>query len=267
MGEYHYQIDRFSLMTTLLNVINENSSETASHVLAHYFLKHFAELDKLNIYDVAETCFVSRSGVQRFCKAIGFDTFSGLKASAAIEREVHKTSFIAYADRPNFPEYALASMVEMTSEIEKLAVEQNLSDLAEMIHDSERVALLTAELSSMAPRDFQQALLVAGKLVALITDSHPDFGLLRPLEKGDLLIVCSATGNYAYAVNEMLRQLAEPHKVLITVNHDPLFQKTYQSVFYLSGHSDDRQRSVYTRYGIGFFLDLLYSAYIRKYYH
>lgn len=266
MNEYTFQIDRFSLMTSLLNVVNENSRDAAPHILALYFLKHFDELDRLNIYDVAEACFISRSSVQRFCKAIGFDTFSTLKINTPVERELHKTSFIAYADRPDFPAYARTSMSEMMHEIEYLAEKQDLADFARSIHDSGHTALLTSEYSSMAPRDLQQELFVAGKLVALITDSHPDFGLLHSLAEGDLLIVCSATGNYAYAIDEEIRRLAGPRRVLITVNRDKLFRETYQTVFYLSEYADDRQRSVYTKYGMGYFLDLLYSTYIRRYY-
>ncbi|MBQ2157871.1 MAG: hypothetical protein II443_04830, partial [Oscillospiraceae bacterium] len=69
MSDYEFHIDRFSLMTSLLNVVNETSSESSANILARYFLEHLYELGKLNIYDVAEDCYISRSGVQRFCKA------------------------------------------------------------------------------------------------------------------------------------------------------------------------------------------------------
>lgn len=266
MGDYSFDIGRFSLMTTLLNVVNENSCESSSYVLACYFLKHFYELDKLNIYDVADECFVSRSGVQRFCKSIGFDTFSGLKSSSPLERNIHKTSFIAYANRPDFRDFTRASMDEMMREVEQMADRQDVAGFARAIHDSANVVLLTAEFSSMAPRDLQQELLVAGKLVSLVTDSHPDYALLRSLTEGDLLIVCSATGNYAYAVNDALAQLTKPNKALVTLNRDPLFAKTYQTVYYLSGQNLDHQRSVYTKYGVSYFLDLLYNTYLREYY-
>ena len=189
MGDYSFDIVRFSLMTTLLNVLNENSCESSSYALACYFLKHFYELDKLNIYDVADECFVSRSGVQRFCKSIGFDTFSGLKGSSPLEREIHKTSFIAYANRDDFRSFTRAAMDEMMREVEQMADRMDVDAFARSIHDSPNVALLTSEFSSMAPRDLQQELLVAGKLVSLVTDSHPDFALLRSLTLDDLLVV------------------------------------------------------------------------------
>ena len=63
----------FSLMTALLAVMNESEPKDPYYVLAQYFLYHFDQLRDLNIYDVADACYVSRSGIRRFCQSIGFD--------------------------------------------------------------------------------------------------------------------------------------------------------------------------------------------------
>ena len=68
----------FSLMTALLAVMNESEPKDPYYVLAQYFLYHFDQLRDLNIYDVADACYVSRSGIRRFCQSIGFDNFSDL---------------------------------------------------------------------------------------------------------------------------------------------------------------------------------------------
>lgn len=265
MEEYEFHINKFSLMTSLLAVVNENSSESSAYVLARYFLEHFAELDKLNIYDVADECYVSRSGIQRFCKSIGFDTFSSLKTNSLVEREIHRQAIVAYARRPDFADYTRSSMGDMMEELERMAGEQDLAGFARKLYESRKVVLLTAEYSSMGPRDLQQELLVAGKFVSLATDSHIDFSLLRSLGEEDMLIVSSATGNYAYAVNDVIRELPKPCRVLLTLNRDTLFREAYDKIFYLSGEGETRQRSVYTKYGVGYFFDLLYNSYIQTY--
>lgn len=266
MSDYEFHIDRFSLMTSLLNVVNETSSESSVNILARYFLEHLYELGKLNIYDVAEDCYISRSGVQRFCKAIGFDTFSNLKINSPVEIGVHQGAIIGYANRENFRSYARDAMGEMMLEIEELSDRQDISDLARRIHDCRRVVLLSAEYSSMAPRNLQQELMAIGKLVFIVTDSHTDFTLLRSLGEDELLIVCSATGNYAYVAQELVGELTLPVKALITLSRDPIFRGSYDKVFYLSENADNCQRSVYTKYGMSFFFDLLYNTYLQMFY-
>lgn len=265
MNSYECRIDQFSLMTSLLNVLNEKNTETSSYVLARYFLERFDRLEQLNIYDVAEECFVSRSGIQRFCKSIGFDTFSNMKFISAMERELSQTTYIAYGRLEDFRENSRQAMNKMMEELEMRADQEDLPGFAQMIHDSQNVVILTAECSSMAPRDLQQELLAAGKLIYLVTDSHPNFDLIQSLGSNDLLVVCSVTGNYAYAINESIAQIESPHKILVTLNRDSFFIKNYHRIIYLSDEGNDRQRSVYTKYGMGYFLDLLYNTYLRQY--
>ena len=81
-------------------------------VLAQYLLYHFDQLKDLNIYDVAEACFVSRSGIRRFCQSIGFDNFSDIKAEAE-EWQRQCNYFIGYSMRPQYKNYLSGSITAM----------------------------------------------------------------------------------------------------------------------------------------------------------
>ena len=271
METERYSMVRFSLMTSLLAVLNENSREDAYFILAKHFLQHFDELDKLNIYDVSEECFVSRSGIRRFCKSIGYDNFSDMK-SAAAEWKRHQVAFIGYANYPEFREHLNVSMNEMMRDINRMADQRSMDKLVELIHKSNDIVLLTSEYSSMAAREFQQEMVVMGKIIRLFTDSNAAPELLKNMDEGDLLITSSATGNYAIAVDEMLRGL-KPYKLLITLNRSKRFYSSYDYILYLtektriSDNITEGQRSVYTKYGVNYFFDLLYSSYVHKYLH
>lgn len=264
-----YSSTRFSLMTSLLNVMNTSSPEDSSYILSRYFLEHFSTLRQLNIFDVAQECFVSRSGIRRFCQSIGFDNFSMLKDYSQ-ERKMHHDVFTHYADRPDFAAAMKADMIKMMDEIEFLAEKQDIGYLVREIHDSPLVYLLTSDYSSMAAREFQLEMMVMGRLVHLLTDSGKGAGRADSLDSGTLVITCSATGNYALAADETVRSL-QAKKVLITKCRFPLFSKTYDRIFYLSetGGEDpplpDSPRDIYTRYGMNYFLDLLYNRYVKTY--
>ena len=110
----------FSLMTALLAVMNESEPKDPYYVLAQYFLYHFDQLRDLNIYDVADACYVSRSGIRRFCQSIGFDNFSDLKAEAD-EWKRQCNYFIGYSVRPDYKEHLSGSIGEMMEEINRIA--------------------------------------------------------------------------------------------------------------------------------------------------
>ena len=139
----------FSLMTALLAVMNESEPKDPYYVLAQYFLYHFDQLRDLNIYDVADACYVSRSGIRRFCQSIGFDNFSDLKAEAD-EWKRQCNYFIGYSVRPDYKEHLSGSIGEMMEEINRIATPAVLDKLAESIHASRHVVLFTSDFSGMA---------------------------------------------------------------------------------------------------------------------
>lgn len=122
-------------MTALLAVMNESEPKDPYYVLAQYFLYHFDQLRDLNIYDVADACYVSRSGIRRFCQSIGFDNFSDLKAEAD-EWKRQCNYFIGYSVRPDYKEHLSGSIGEMMEEINRIATPAVLDKLAESIHAS-----------------------------------------------------------------------------------------------------------------------------------
>lgn len=253
----------FSLMTALLAVMNESEPGEPYYVLAQYFLYHFDQLKELNIYDVAEACYVSRSGIRRFCQSIGFDNFSDLKA-AAEEWKRHCNYFIGYSARPNYKEYLAHAVADMMQEINRLSTTAVLDKLARRIHDSRNVVLFTSDFSGLTARGFQQSMVVMGKLVLIVTDAQDVPGYLKDLTPNDLLMTISATGNFATVMEPLIRE-TQAYKVLITVNHDRHFWSVYDGVIYLSEKDNANARTVYSQYGTNYFFDILYSYYVQKY--
>ena len=253
----------FSLMTALLAVMNESEPKDPYYVLAQYFLYHFDQLRDLNIYDVADACYVSRSGIRRFCQSIGFDNFSDLKAEAD-EWQRQCNYFIGYSVRPNYKEYLASSIEEMMAEINRIATPAVLDKLAEHIHASRHVVLFTSDFSGMAARSFQQSMVVMGKLVQIVSDAHCMTEYLEELTAEDLLITVSATGNFATLMEPLIRKV-EAYKVLMTVNHDKRLWAGQDQVIYLSEKDNSMARTVYSQYGMNYFFDILYSHYVQKY--
>lgn len=253
----------FSLMTALLAVMNESEPKDPYCVLAQYFLYHFDQLRDLNIYDVADACYVSRSGIRRFCQSIGFDNFSDMKAEAD-EWQRQCNYFIGYSVRPNYKEHLSRSIEEMMAEINRYATPAVMDRLAESIHASRHVVLFTSDFSGMAARSFQQSMVVMGKLVQIVSDAHYMLEYLEELTPDDLLITVSATGNFATLMQPVTRKI-KAYRVLVTVNHEKRLWTDYDQVIYLSEKDNSNARTVYSQYGMTYFFDILYSHYVQKY--
>lgn len=258
-ADSHPSIRHFSLMNSLLAVLNRSPHDSMDSTLARYFLERFDRLADLNVYDVAEECFTSRSGIRRFCQSIGLDNFSDLK-SYAWEWSRHRRLFSRYADHDNYREHLMAELANMDRAINEAVPEHMLDRLAGLLHRSERIVILTSDFSSGAVRQFQQSMLYLRKVVDIVTDSTGDVSQLDALTREDTLIVISEHGNYARAVQAALAS-SPVERVLVTVDADKKTMSGFAHALRLSSGPSTAERTVFAQYGITYLFDLLYNRY------
>ncbi|MBQ8994745.1 MAG: MurR/RpiR family transcriptional regulator [Oscillospiraceae bacterium] len=262
-------IKRFNLATSLFNILNTNDENSTDFIIAKYFLDHLYELSNTSIYTVADQCYLSRSSIQRFIKNIGFDSFTSLK-EASKDLIAHQRSYTDYTDHTDYNRYLSESIKNMMDDINSTVKPVTLTNLARRIHDADTVVLMTAEGSGDAVKNFQQQMLTMGKLIRVVTSSSLSSGLLDQMDRNDMVITCSVTGNYAIAIQGELSKCI-PYKCLITLNHSSLFESVYSSIFYIGKkisitQSQQKQfRNAYTMYGMEYFLDLLFHYYFMAY--
>lgn len=142
--------------------------------------------------------------------------------------------------------------------------DEELDSLARLIHDAGNVVLLASDFSSMAVREFQQSMLFMHKIPQILTDSFGSEKSLESLSPSDLIIVISASGNYARAAQSQLSQ-SLACRVLITTNRDPKLQEFFDAVLYLSSEDHYGKRTVYAKYGINYLFDLIYNRYFEMF--
>lgn len=265
-----YSLKRFDLLSALFSIVNdERVANETNRVIADYLLKNLNKLGKLTIYDVAEECFVSRSSIHRFLKQIGINQFSRL-GQYVNDSQLHYQAYFDYANRDNFNDYVKVMMTNMMEDISKVSDDKPIKELVEMIHNYERVVILIADTSSSPAKHFQEELVAIGKFIYVYTGSKVSDDSLLRLNKNDLLITCSVTGNYAFAVTKDLERI-NATKVLITLNHSEEFKDHYDKIIYMGeqiyirNHISYGNRNVYTKYGLLFFFDIIYHQYIKAY--
>ena len=257
------RINRLSLLNSLFSVINENNQGDSYFVLAHYFLEHYRGLDTLNIYDVADECFVSRASVRRFCQSIGYDNFKDLKSDTYSFDEEFKDD-VNHFYRPDYREHLTESIQSMLEELNRRMDNEGVDRFVERMHNSRNIVFITSNTTTARIRDFQQAMIICNKVVRLVSEMYTDNELLESLDERDCLITVSSSGRLAYAAKDIVKN-SKAYKFLITVNRDQSFLENYDRVFHLSANDLSMEKSVYGKYGIDYMFDVVYSTYIQKY--
>ena len=264
-----HDLQTFNLVSTLISIVNKNNDTNMDFILAVYFLKHLEDLETISIYEIAEACYTSRSSVQRFIKDIGFESYNKLKSKI---QEVlrHNRRYLNFYRENNFREFYRKNINDMMDNFDKFYNSEHIDYFVDLLHISDKIVFSIAEGSSVAPFDFQEALVSLHKNVRVITNSTKNRELLLSLKETDTLITLSMTGNYALAtLNEIEKSKA--NKVLITLNHSTIFNEVYDKVIHFTDDNSSKDyiqdgvRNAYTIYGFSYLFDLILNRYFEKY--
>ena len=172
---------------------------------------------------------------------------------------------MVHANREAYREKLTAEINSMIKELDHRMNTEETNIIADRVFSSRYVVFLTSETSTSYVKDFQRAMIFHNKLIHIISDAYTDNSLIRRLDKRDYLVTISSTGTFARASRDYISG-CEAYKVLFTYNRDEEIKKQYDKVYYMSSADRTHEgRSVYGTYGLNYILDVLYSAYVRKY--
>ena len=253
----------FSLMTALLSVINDNETEDISYTVAHYLLEHFNELENISIYDIMDNCYISRSGVRRFCRSIGYSNFSDIKARAG-EWNFQYQKYLTIATR--FSDYSLLknNINKVFDDIEKVLNKEVVEKILDIIYSSENVIVFVSEFSGSSVKQFQQSMVAMGKIIRVMTSSYIDENSLKQLNGNDAVITISVTGNYALQIKNLIEEV-ESYRILFTLNREKEIMESYDEVIFFGHEKTENLIREYSVYGVDYLFDLIFSEYVLKY--
>lgn len=254
-------VNIWGLMNSLLSMVNSSNCDDADVTLAKYFLLHYRHLNELNIYDVAEACFVSRATVRRMAQNLGFENFKEMKARFGEFNE----NFNFYRTLVEGDGATMAEQIyHMAQDIDTQLRKQPAKQLAKKIADSREVVFVSSDIYSRHSSNFQKAMIIAGKMVRVVSGSYENNAILKDIGPEDLLIVTSVSGAFAQKTLALVNGLSA-YKLLLTTLRNSELQAAYDEVRYLSGALQCQARSIYALFGIEYYLENILSAYFKGY--
>lgn len=251
----------------LLSIINKGETETADYTIALYLLNYYDRLDEINIYDMAEECFVNRSTIRRFFTKYGYDSFLDFKKNYEdIFRDKDPMEDIkTYSDYLNILNaHIMELMSEMNLKRDKTA---EIDKVIEKMYHCDRLVFIGSDTIYGQLFNAQQSLIHAGKIIHIISKKHYENKVLCELGPNDCLMVFSVTGAFANAILPIIEEI-DTYKMLIILNNHEELSGHFDDVYTLTRRPREAvNEEVYRRYGMTYFLDAMITSYKIKYKH
>lgn len=251
------KINSSGLLNALIGIVNTNDEDESKLVMAKYFLKNFDRLHEINIFDAAEECFVTRASIRRFAKSLGFDNFKNLKTD--VKEYGYYSEFM---DEENYSDLLVQRITQMAIDCNGCLKDQ-LTTILDYIDSSEQVIFLASDIYGSRCTEFQKSMILAGKMVRVVSHNFTENKLLENLNEDTLLITISISGGFAADVNDFVKEF-RCKKLFFTTVDNPMFTDNYDLVLQLSSDSLSQTKTVYHTFAVEYCLDVIYNGYRRR---
>ncbi len=233
--------------------LNKNSFTNNEELIYEFIKDNAYEVFRGTIVDMANKVGVSQPAITRFCKKIGYESFTDFKMNLyKAEKESGETK----SSDMNFP--VLESYTSLIKKMDTVLDKHELKEFAHSIINARRVFIVGTHKSRLPAELFQLNVYKFGINCNLFT-SETDVELNMLTNSDDLVIIVSAFGElYKNLVKELNNN--DVPIALLTMNNKITNKQIYKHLFWLPNHRNQNE-DVYTENPVIFsmFIDLLTS--------
>lgn len=257
------ELNRYGVLNSLISILNEGEEDSSDAVIAKYLLQNFNHLQNLNIYDMADECFVSRATIRRFAQRLGFDNFKILKNQFESFHDTY--SFYRAGIYDNTENNTISEQIlKMVNECDSFFTDEKIAGIVNDIKKANTIVFLTSDIYSRQSSEFQKAMILNDKMVRIISKKYENSELLHSLKSTDLLLVISVSGFFVNVILPYIKD-NQAKTILLTTVHDLKYYDYFDEVWYLSKSAKTNNRSVYTVFATQYCLEKIFDAYYEKF--
>ena len=152
------------------------------------------------------------------------------------------------------------------TEIDGLVARGELLPIVNSLNTCGRIVIFSTESSTLALREFQQAMLVEDKTVHLVPEDSPSTAMLDTLTPNDLLIVVTTSNGFARRQRTVIER-CHAYKVIVTASEDPALHAIFDDVLAVGKDADEGSslHRIYATFGVTYFFDRLFAQYARAF--
>ena len=159
-----------------------------------------------------------------------------------------------------------ADLDAIYTDIDSLVRKGGLAQVITTLSQCGKVVVFATDSSTLALREFQQAMLAVDRPVTLVAESAPDAETVADLGPDDVLIVVTTSNGFARRQRALIER-SSAYKVIVTASEDPGLHAIFDQVLLIGEGSDEGSslHRIYATFGVTYFFDRLFSQYARAF--
>lgn len=244
-----------------------NSAETGSMTknVVSNILRNLKQIDRMNIYDLADACYVSPASISRIVKKLGYKNYSYFQKdiSDCVHKYEHHNRIVPVdkIKEENIADSFFSILENMLENIKQSLDKDAMTELAVAIHESRKIVLYAFEVS-FAENFLQSDLFMSGKECAVYRNVQDMLNCAQELTENDLVIMVAPKQIEGISVKEILEKVKEKSAKVCLFTDSRHFNALKKADYQFS--FDGEMRSI-DAFGLQSFLCILTMEYRRLY--
>lgn len=182
---------------SLAQLLQTEPDDSINHMIAQTIVKCMRENRDITTNYLAQSCSVSKTSITRFCRYLGFDSFTDFKELIQVTDSDHHRKYKPDMDSPgsfasDYLEQIIQNCIDMKNSLDIELVFQ----LAKDIHQHEHICLLGNGQSGNSLNSFMISLLMQGKYAQVASMPAEQESIINNLKPDTLVIVLSIYGEF-----------------------------------------------------------------------
>lgn len=260
-------------MSILDKLNNKEIKLSKSHkILLEYIKKNINDVSYKSISEIADESNLSKSTITRFIQTMGFDSFKEFQIEIAKETRYQNNENIINSSITQND--SLIDVAYKLIESSSIILQKNFRNLdihkintcVEKILKSRRIYFVGIGYSGNIAMEYSYKFMRIGINCNYFVDSHTMIALSSIMDKDDLVIAISHTGNTREVIKSCKLAAQNNSTVIsITSNENSQLSKISNvSINYISDESLFETGSLSTKTVQGFLLDLIYTQVVKS---
>ena len=215
----------FNLIIILLSTVNSEAIGSNNYKIAKFLLNNITNLERLTICGLAKKCYVSVSGISRFCRDIGLEDFNELRCQIAKYSEVASHAkqkfYFSGIESEDITEVYINEVIANLERVKNSIKAEEIEELVSDIYKYKKVSAFGYLQSQHVALNLQTDLFTNNKFVNTAMRFTDQVDYINNADDDDLIIILSESGSYfkrAYEDRNPFRRKNKPKIYLITSN-------------------------------------------------
>lgn len=245
-----------------------NSAETGSmtkNVVSH-ILRNLKQIAQMNIYDLADACYVSTASISRIVKKLGYKNYSYFQKdiSDCVHKYEHHNRIVPMdkiKEEMSIADSFFNILEKMFGNIKQSLNEESMTELAVAVHESRKIVLYAFEVS-FAENFLQSDLFMSGKECEVCRYVQDMLNCTQELTENDLVLMVAPKQIEGISVREIVEKVKEKGAKVCLFTDSRHFNALKKADYQFS--FDGEMRSI-DAFGLQSFLCILTMEYRRLY--